>query len=36
VLHGDEEVAAGGSSGSSWRARERPPGKRKKVGIERR
>jgi hypothetical protein len=36
ALHGDEEVAAGDGSGASWRAREKPPGERKEVGIGRR
>jgi hypothetical protein len=36
VFHGDEEVAAGGGSVSSWRAREKPPGERKGVGMGRR
>jgi hypothetical protein len=29
TVHGDDEVAAGGGSGSAWRARERPPGERR-------
>jgi hypothetical protein len=29
--HGDQEVAAGDGSGTSWRAWEKPPGKRKEV-----
>jgi hypothetical protein len=32
AVHGDEEVAAGEGSGSSWRAREGPPGERKWTG----
>jgi hypothetical protein len=35
VFHGDEEVAAGGGLVLSWRAREKPPGERKGVGIGR-
>jgi hypothetical protein len=30
-VHGDQEVAAGGSLGLPWRARVRPPGERKEV-----
>jgi hypothetical protein len=41
AIHGDEEVAAGGGSGSSWRARARPGregsrgrrGKGRRVGM---
>jgi hypothetical protein len=36
AVHGDEEVAAGEGSGSSWRAREGPPGERKWTGKGRR
>jgi hypothetical protein len=36
TIHGDEEVAAGGGSGSSWRARVRAAGERKGVGVGRR
>jgi hypothetical protein len=36
TVHGDEEVAAGGGSGSAWRARERPPGERTWTGKGRR
>jgi hypothetical protein len=34
-VHGDQEVAAGDGSGTSWRAWEKPPGERKGVGIKR-
>jgi hypothetical protein len=36
AVHGDEEVAAGGGSGSSWRARKGPPGERTWTGKGRR
>jgi hypothetical protein len=36
AIHDDEEVAAGEGSGSSWRAREGPPGERKWTGKGRR
>jgi hypothetical protein len=36
AVHGDEEVAAGRGSGSSWRAREGPPGERTWTGKRRR
>jgi hypothetical protein len=34
-IHGDQEVAAGGSLGLPWRARMKPGGERKEVKTER-
>jgi hypothetical protein len=34
-IHGDQEVAAGGSLGLPWRARMKPGGERKEVETER-